>query len=257
MHVSVEHAELEGKVALVTGAGSGIGLAIARAFAGAGALVAVNDIGEAARNVAEELGGVGKALPVVADIGHAEQLPAMFDAVRATFGRLDILVNNAGVEIDAPFLQVTEDDWDKVQRTNLKGVLLCSQHGARAMIDGHRGGRIINVSSVHEDIPAAGLASYAASKGGVRMLTRVMALELAEHGITVNAIAPGAIDTPMNRALTESPEARTAFERSVPTHRIGQPEEVASVAVFLASAGASYVTGSTYYVDGGLSLTAG
>jgi glucose 1-dehydrogenase len=253
----VEHSEFDGKVALVTGAGSGIGHAIARALSETGALVAVNDISAAAGKVAEELGGIGKAFPVVADVGDAAQVPAMFDEVLANLGRLDILVNNVGVEIDAPFLEITEDDWDRVHRTNLKGTLLCSQHAARAMIDGNRGGRIINISSVHQDLPAFGIASYAAAKGGLRMLTKVMALELAEHGITVNAVAPGAIETPMNRSLIDSVQARTAFEGVVPARRIGRPEEVASVAVFLASAGASYITGSTYYVDGGLSLTSG
>jgi glucose 1-dehydrogenase len=250
-------AEFDGKIALVTGAGSGIGHAIARALSQAGTFVVVNDIGDASGMVAAELGGLGRALPVVADVGDAEQVAAMFDKLLKDVGRLDILVNNAGIEIDAPFLEIAADDWDKVHRTNLKGALLCGQHAARAMIGGHRGGRIINISSVHEELPDFGTAGYAASKGGLRMLTKVMALELAEHGITVNAIAPGAIETPMNRALLESEEARTALEGIIPARRIGQPEEVARLAVFLASAGAGYITGSTYYVDGGLSLTKG
>jgi glucose 1-dehydrogenase len=231
-----------------------MGRAIAFALSQAGASIAVNDIGESARSVARELGATGKALPVIGDVGDAGQVSRMFNEVLANFGRLDILVNNAGIEIHTPFLDITECEWDRVHRTNLKGVLLCSQHAARAMISGSHYGRIINISSIHEDRPATAAASYAASKGGLRMLTRVMALELAEHKITVNAVAPGAIDTPMNQDLVESAEARNAFESLVPARRIGVPDEVARVVVFLASADASYITGSTYYVDGGLSL---
>lgn len=254
---AVGEAEFDGKVALVTGAGSGIGMAIAHALSQSGAVIAVNDIGETSRMVAAELGGPGKALPVVGDVGHPEQVAEMFDMILASLGRLDILINNAGVEIDAPVLEIAEADWDQVHRVNVKGALLCSQHAARTMIDGKRGGRIINLSSVHEDLPDFGNAGYAASKGGLHMLTKVMALELAEHAITVNAIAPGAIETPMNRALLESDDARRALEAVIPAGRLGQPEEVARLAVFLASPRSGYMTGSTYYVDGGLSLTSG
>jgi len=168
------------------------------------------------------------------------------------FGRLDIAVSNAGIEIKKPFLEVPDDEWNKVIAVNLTGSFLVSQISARQMVKQGQGGRLIFISSVHEDIPFPQYTAYCASKGGIRMLMRNLCLELAPHKITANNIAPGAIATPINQAvLKDQQETQNALEE-IPLRRFGKPEEVASVAVFLASAEADYVTGSTYYIDGGM-----
>ena len=168
------------------------------------------------------------------------------------FGRLDIAVSNAGIETKKPFLEVTDDEWNKITSVDLYGSFLVSQIAARQMVKQGNGGRIIFISSVHEDIPFAGYTAYCASKGGIRMMMRNLALELASHKINANNIAPGAIATPINEAVLKDPEAMKNALSEIPWGRFGKPEEVASVAVFLASDEADYVTGSTYYIDGGL-----
>jgi glucose 1-dehydrogenase len=175
----------------------------------------------------------------------------MVDATLAQLGRLDILVNNAGVESPAPLLEIEEADWDRMLNINLKGPFLCMQACGRAM-KATGGGSIVNVSSIHEDYPFPGFAPYCASKGGLRMLMRNAAIELAEFGIRVNNVAPGAIATPINTATLNDPAKLKIIQTVVPLGRMGKPEEVAQVALFLASDRSSYVTGSTYYVDGGM-----
>jgi glucose 1-dehydrogenase len=176
----------------------------------------------------------------------------LIDAAVDHFGELDILVNNAGVEAHAPFWEVTEADYDRVLNVNLKGVFFATQAMVNHARQNNRPARIINISSVHEELPFPNFAAYCVSKGGVKMLTRNLAVELGQFGITVNAIAPGAIETPINTKLLNDPAKLNALLAQIPLNRLGQPEDVAGVAVFLASDDAAYVTGSTYFVDGGL-----
>lgn len=245
---------LDGKVALVTGAGTGIGSAIARRLADEGAAVVVN-YHASADGADQVVHGIrsagGRAIAIQADVSRVDDVAAMVARARDELGPIDLLVNNAGLEQRAPILDVSEASWDLVLGVNLKGAFLCLQACARQMRD-HGGGAIVNVSSVHEDLPFPGYAPYAASKGGLRMLMRNAAIELAPHNIRVNNVAPGAIATPINTRELHDPEKMRALGATVPLARIGRPEEVAEVALFLASDQASYVTGSTYYVDGGL-----
>jgi glucose 1-dehydrogenase len=247
---------LQDKVALVTGASTGIGKAIATRFAAEGAHVAVNyrpggqqDM-EAAQAEASSFGPT--AIAVSADVTRRDDVDAMLQQVLARFGRLDIAVNNAGIEIKKPFLEVTDDEWNRVIAVNLFGSYVVSQLAARQMVKQGNGGKLIYISSVHEDIPFPGYSAYCASKGGVRMMMRNLAMELAPFKINVNNIAPGAIATPINQAVLDDPVAMKNALSEIPWGRFGRPEEVASVALFLASDEAEYVTGSTYYVDGGL-----
>ena len=245
---------LEGKAALVTGSSSGIGEAIALRFAREGADVAVHFHREEdeARRVAAEIEKLGrKSVALGANVGAAAEAEKLVRDAHAALGRLDILVNNAGVEIREPFVDVSEEHFDLVLGINLKGAFFAAQAAAKLMIDAG-GGRIVNVSSIHEDIAFLQYATYAASKGGVRMLTRTICQELAPHGITVNDIAPGAIATPINKRTLGDGDLLHALQEVIPAGRLGDPDEVASVAVFLASDEAAYVTGSTYYVDGGM-----
>jgi glucose 1-dehydrogenase len=246
---------LEGKVALVTGASSGIGRAIAQRFAAEGARVAVNYLPrgrneEEARAVLDSLATPG--MTAAADVTKRADVERMVSEVVEKFGRLDIAVCNAGVEIKRPFLEATDEEWDTVISVNLYGAFVVSQAAARRMVQRGEGGKLIYTSSVHEDIPFPGYTSYCASKGGVRMLMRNLAVELAPHRINVNNIAPGAIATPINQVVLDDPEAKEEAVSEIPWGRFGRPEEVAAVAAFLASDEAAYVTGSTYYVDGGL-----
>jgi len=246
---------LKDKVALITGANSGIGRGIAERFAAEGAHVAVNYLpgGTRAADAQAEIAAFPtSALAVPGDVSKREDVEKMVRDTVAKFGRLDIAINNAGIEIKKPFVDVTDDEWNKVMSVNLFGAYLVSQAAARQMIAQGGGGKLIFVSSVHEDIPFPGYTAYCASKGGVRMMMRNLAMELAPNKINVNNIAPGAIATPINQSVLNDPVALKNAISEIPWGRFGRPDEVASVAVFLAGDESEYVTGSTYYVDGGL-----
>jgi glucose 1-dehydrogenase len=246
---------LENKVAVVTGSSSGIGAAIALAFAREGAAVVVNYSRreDAAQKVLQQVEAAGgKGLVVGADVSDPKEVEAMVQQAVGTFGRLDIMVNNAGMERKMPFLQTPFEVWQETIAVNLTGAWLGCQAAAKQMAAQDEGGRIINVSSVHEDLAMPTNSPYCATKGGVRMLMRTLAVELAPHDITVNNIAPGAIDTPMDAPLKQDPDAMKELLAEIPLGRMGKPEEVANLALFLASDDSSYVTGSTLFVDGGM-----
>lgn len=246
---------LEGKVAVVTGSGQGIGRGIALRFAREGARVVINYpySSTKALQVLQEIDpSARRAVTIQADVTILDDTRRLIQGALDHFGQLDIVVNNAGIERKAPFWQVTEQDYDAVMDVNVKGIFFVSQAAVKYWIDSKRPGKIINISSVHEEIPFPSFASYCASKGAVRMLTRNLAVELGPFNITVNAIAPGAIQTPINRELLHNAEEMSALLGQIPLGRLGQPDDVAGVAAFLASADADYVTGSTYFVDGGL-----
>jgi glucose 1-dehydrogenase len=247
--------KLEGKVAIVTGGATGIGRAIATRFAQEGAAVTIDYAGRpdpaaAVLQAIEHAGG--RALAVDADVSRSDDVARLVQQTVEKWGKLDILVNNAGIEEKHPFLEMPEDVWHKVIAVNLTGPWLCSQAAAKQMAQQGNGGRIINISSVHEEITMPTNAPYCASKGGLRMLMRTIAVELAPHKITVNNIGPGAIDTPMDEALKAHPEIMRTLLGEIPLGRMGRPEEVASLASFLASDEAAYITGSTYFIDGGM-----
>ena len=258
---------LKNQKALVTGASSGIGEACALALGAAGAQVAVNyrsNPGEANRVVAAIQGSGSKAVALRADVSREEEVQAMFAEMLKQFGTIDILVNNAGLQRDAAFHEMTLEQWNTVIAANLTGQFLCAREAVREFL--RRGvvpevsssaGKIICMSSVHEVIPWAGHVNYAASKGGVMQLMKSMAQELAPKKIRVNSIAPGAIKTPINRAAWETPQAEAELLKLIPAKRIGVPDDVARAAVWLASDASDYVTGTTLFVDGGMTLYPG
>jgi glucose 1-dehydrogenase len=246
---------LEGKVAAVTGGDQGIGRAIVERLAVEGADVALcyrsNKAG-ADEVVATVKKGNRKAVALQCDVSKvAEGQRFVEDAVKE-LGRIDILVNNAGLERRADFWDVSEADYDVVLNVNLKGPFFVTQAFVKHRMQAKVGGKVINISSVHEELPFPHFASYCASKGGLKMLTRDLSIELAPLGITINSIAPGAIETPINKNLLNDPVKLKSLLENVPLKRLGKPEDVASVAAFLASSDADYVTGTTYFVDGGL-----
>lgn len=250
--------QLAGRTALVTGAGTrGVGRAIAQALADAGADVALHywRDGRLAVELAAAFRASGRRAEVLeADLADPAAARALVRRAVETLGTVDILVNNAAAFSRVPFLQLTDAEWDRVHAVNLRGYFATGQEAARHMVARGQGGRIIMVSSVNQVTANRNLAHYVATKGGVMQLARAMALELAPHGITVNLIAPGTIETDLNRAFLADPAARGAKLAGIPLGRIGEPEDVAGAAVFLASSAAAYVTGATITVDGGLTI---
>jgi NAD(P)-dependent dehydrogenase (short-subunit alcohol dehydrogenase family) len=241
-----------GRVALVTGSERGIGKEIAMELARHGCRIAVNYPGspDLAEHTAAEIRDLGvDAFAVKADVGIAPEVRTMVAGVVSRFGRLDILVNNAGVQTWTPLLDVTEEEWDFVIRTNLKGCFLCTQAAARHMKD-HGGGVIVNIGSGSNKVPFPGLIAYTASRGGIEMLTKVSAVELAPFRIRVNCVAPGAIET--ERTKLELPDYAGTWGRTTPLGRVGTPGDVAGVIGFLVSDAAAFITGQTIMVDGGL-----
>jgi len=255
---------LAGQVALVTGASSGIGRAVAVGLASAGADVVVNFVTgpESAQGVVDEIQQGGRrAVAVRADVSREDEVQAMFRTAVETFGTVHILVNNAGLQRDSPIAEMSLKDWNLVIGVNLTGQFLCAREAVREFL--RRGaqpevsvavGKIICMSSVHEVIPWAGHTNYAASKGGVAMLMKTLAQELAPKRIRVNSIAPGAIRTPINTAAWDTPEALDRLLRLIPYKRIGEPSDIAQAAIWLASDASDYVNGATLFVDGGMLL---
>ncbi|MFN7983576.1 MAG: glucose 1-dehydrogenase [Vicinamibacterales bacterium] len=264
MHTSVEtdtptvlSNRLLGRKALVTGSSKGIGRGIAIRLAQEGADVVINYNSdprgaEEALETVRALGRRGAAIR--ANLGSVSEVRALVDQAADAIGGLDVLINNAGIEKHAAFWDVTEDDFNAVLDVNLKGVFFATQAFVRQCQATGRSGKIINISSVHEELAFPNFAAYCASKGGVRMLTRTLAVELGPLGITINSIAPGAIETPINAALLNDPAKLQSLLRQIPLGRLGVPKDVAGLAVFLASSDSDYVTGTTYLVDGGLTV---
>jgi glucose 1-dehydrogenase len=246
---------LAGKVALVTGSGQGIGQAIAIRLAEEGADVVVDDrvIGESAEQTVEAIQKLGRRVATVqGDLSSTSDDRRIIGEAVAKLGKLDILVNNAGVERRADFWDVTEQDFDFVVNINLRGTFFITQDFVNHLRETKRPGRIINISSVHEELPFPHFSTYCASKGALKMLCRNLAIELAPLGITINNIAPGAIQTPINKTLLNNPELLKALISNIPLGRLGTPADVAGLAAFLASDEAGYITASTFFVDGGL-----
>lgn len=246
---------LENKVAIVTGGDSGIGRAISLELAKEGAAVTINyrrneQAANEVKQLIEQAGG--KALVVQGDVSSIADLQILVNRTVETFGRLDIMVNNAGMETHTSVLDSTEQDFDTVIGVDLKGPFFGTQLAARQMIKQGDGGRIINISSVHEDWPMPGNSPYCCAKGGVRMLTRNAGVELAPHGITVVGVGPGAIATPINKETLADPAKTAALNKAIPVGRVGTSEEVAGLVGWLASAKSAYVTSSTYFIDGGI-----
>ncbi len=247
---------LDGKIAIVTGGAKGIGYAIARRFLEDGAKVVIADVDEKAGTAAAaELGELGEVRSIVCNVADRLHVHNLLAAALDQFGDVDILVNNAGIVHKADFLDLDEEAFDRVLNINLKGSFLCGQAVARHLVEkvkaGGAPGAIVNMSSVNAVFAIADQVGYSVSKGGVNQLTKVMALSLAPHGIRVNAIGPGSIMTDMLRAVAEDKEASRRILSRTPLGRIGQPEEIAAIAAFLASDDASYITGQTIYADGG------
>jgi glucose 1-dehydrogenase len=252
--------QLAGKVAVVTGGSLGIGAGIVRRLAAEGAAVTLDYFShrDAADNVAASIiAGGGKALVVQADVSQVADVQRLISQTVSQFGRLDILVNNAGIELPTPFENVTEQQWDRQVAIDLKGAFFAAQAAFRQFVTQGGGGVIINISSVHEDLPMVGNAVYCAAKGGLRMLTRTLANEVAKYKVRIVNIGPGAIATPINTTTLSDPAKTAALLNEIPLSRVGSPDDVANAVVWLASDQASYVTGTTLFVDGGLMIYAG
>jgi 3-oxoacyl-[acyl-carrier protein] reductase len=246
---------LANKVALVTGSGRGIGRAIALRLAEAGASVVVNDIGDAApvEAVVKEIKAMGgQALPVLADVSSAAEVERLVAEATSAYGRIDILVNNAGIARDQLLLRMTEEEWDRVLAVDLKSVFLCTRAVLKYMVKERRG-RIISIASVVGMVGNAGQANYAAAKAGIIGFTRTVAKEVASRGITVNAIAPGFIDTEMTQRLKG--EWKEELKKRIPLGRLGSPQDVAEAVAFLASDAAGYITGQVLVIDGGMAMS--
>ena len=246
---------LQGKVAIVTGGNSGIGKSIVLALGNAGASVSVDyvvhqDITAEERTQVEAMRD--QLIAVKADVSQVAEVQKLVDETIQAFGRLDIMVNNAGIETRSSVLDTTEAQYDRVMDINLKGAFFGTQIAARQMIEQGDGGRIINISSIHEDWPMPGNTPYGLSKGGMRMLTRNAGVELAPHGITVVGVGPGAVATPINVETMQDPEAMARLNAAIPLGRMATPEEIANLVVWLASDEANYVTATTFVVDGGM-----
>jgi len=246
---------LEGKVAIVTGGNSGIGQAIVLALAEQKASVVIDFVAhpEATEELERKIAAMGdKAVGVQADVSKVDDLEKLIDSAVKTYGRLDIMVNNAGIETRSGVLDTTEDQYQKVIDINLKSAFFGTQLAAKQMISQGGGGRIINMSSVHEDWPMPGNTPYCLSKGGMRMLTRTAGVELAPHQITVVGVGPGAVITPINKPTLDDPVKLKTINAAIPLGHMAEPEEIASVVAFLAGDGSSYVTATTIMADGGL-----
>ena len=246
---------LQGKVAIVTGGNSGIGKAIVEYLAELGAQVVIDyrSHPEATEELEREIGAYGGcSFGVQADVSKLDEIQRLIDAAVAQYGRIDVMVNNAGVETRTSVLDTTPEQYDKVLDVNLRGVFFATQYAAKQMIAQGDGGRIINISSVHEDWPMPGNTAYCLAKGGVRMLTRTAALELAPHGINIVNVGPGAVATPINDSTMNDPELMAKLNAAIPLGRMARPEEIAKVVGFLASDAASYITATTIFADGGI-----
>lgn len=244
---------LQDKVAIVTGSGSGINQAIAVRFAKEGAKVVCADVNKDGLKSTEELirNVTGEVLSVETDVTSRKSVDSMVQQVVDRFGRIDILVNGAGVINYSPFLELPEEDWDRVISINLKGYYLCGQAAGKVMAGQRDGGKIINIASINSEVANPDTVHYCASKGGVQMMTKAMALDLAQYNINVNSIAPGVIVTKLTERTRSNPAKTEAFLNKTMFKRFGSPDDVANVAIFLASSEANYVTGSMYSVDGG------
>ncbi|HXN61594.1 MAG TPA: glucose 1-dehydrogenase [Acidimicrobiales bacterium] len=246
---------LDGKVAIVTGGNTGIGAAVVVALADQGAKVVIDYVAnpDATEELEKNLAALGEtAIGIEADVSKVEDIQRMIDTAVSNFGRLDVMVNNAGIETRSSILDTTEAQYEKVLAINLKSVFFGTQLAAKQMIAQGGGGRIINMTSVHEDWPMPGNTPYCLSKGGMRMLTRTAGVELAEHNVLVVGVGPGAVATPINAQTMNDPAALAKLNGAIPIGRMAQPEEIASVVVFLAGDGASYLTATTIFADGGI-----
>jgi len=246
---------LHGKVAIVTGGNTGIGRAVVLALAAEGANLVIDYIAneDAEHEVEQQVRDLGdQVVGVKADVSKVDDLTRLVDTAVSTFGQLDIMVNNAGIETRTSVLDTTEDQYDKVLDINLRSAFFGTQLAAKQMVAQGHGGRIINMTSVHEDWPMPGNTAYCLSKGGMRMLTRTAGVELAPHGILVVGVGPGAVDTPINAATVADPAQLAKLNASIPLGRVAEPTEIASVVAFLAGDGASYITATTIFTDGGI-----
>jgi glucose 1-dehydrogenase len=247
--------ELAGKVAIVTGGNTGIGKAVVLALAGQGAKVVIDYVAneQAEEELERQIAGLGeKAVGIEADVSKVEDLQRMVDTAVSTYGRLDVMVNNAGIETRTSVLDTSEAQFEKVMAVNLKSAFFGTQLAAKQMIAQGGGGRIINMTSVHEDWPMPGNTAYCLSKGGMRMLTRTAGVELAPHNVLVVGVGPGAVNTPINAQTINDPTALAKLDSAIPIGRMAEPEEIASVVAFLAGDGASYLTATTIFADGGI-----